>query len=146
MAVVQTFRELKVYRAGLDVARQIFSASQAFPREERYSLTDQIRRSSRAVCAMLAEAWARRRYPAAFIDKINQALGETMESQAWLDHARGCSFLSAEEFTQLDDKLQHIGAMLSRMIERAEDFRPSASSANENRLREEAACEFLFED
>ena len=137
MAIAQTFRDLKVYQVAHGVAQKIFELTRRLPAEERFSLTDQIRRSSRAVGAMLAEAWARRRYRPAFIDKINQALGETMETQAWFDHAHSCRYIQAEDFSRLDAELQHIGAMLARMIVRAENFPKSASS--EARLREDEA-------
>ncbi len=137
MEIAQTFRDLKVYQAAHRVAQAIFELSRRFPAEERFSLTDQIRRSSRAVGAMLAEAWARRRYRPAFIDKINQALGETMETQAWLDHALSCRYLQAEDFSRLDAELQHVGAMLARMIARAEDF--SKNAPPNARLREDEA-------
>jgi four helix bundle protein len=87
MAAAKSFRDLKVYQAAREAALQIFTATKTFPREERYALTDQIRRSSRAVKAMIAEAWARRRYKAAFINKIDEALGEANETQSWLDDA-----------------------------------------------------------
>jgi four helix bundle protein len=93
MAIIKSFRELEVYEMAREQAKRIFAISKSFPKEEKYSLTDQIRRSSRAVNAMIAEAWARRRYPAAFINKIDEALGEAMETQAWLDHALDCDYL-----------------------------------------------------
>ena len=96
--------------------------SRGFPAEERYSLTDQIRRSSRAVKAMIAEAWGRRRYKAVFVNKLDEALGEATETQSWLDDARDAQYLSSEEFNSLDSKSIVIGQMLSRMIDRADDF------------------------
>jgi len=84
MAAARSFRDLKVYQAAREAALCIFAATKSFPREERYALTDQIRRSSRAVKAMIAEAWARRRYKAAFINKVDEALGEANETQSWL--------------------------------------------------------------
>jgi len=78
MAIIRSFRELDVYALGREQAKRIFVISKGFPKEEKFSLTDQIRRSSRAVNAMIAEAWARRRYRAAFINKIDEALGEAM--------------------------------------------------------------------
>jgi four helix bundle protein len=122
MAEIKSFRDLDVYKLAREQARQIFVLSKIFPMEERFSLTDQMRRSSRAVNAMIAEAWARRRYQAAFINKINEALGETMETQAWLDHALDCGYLVHNQHRALDDSWQTIGAMLNRMIERADDF------------------------
>jgi four helix bundle protein len=109
-------------KMGREEARKVFLATKQFPREERYSLTDQIRRSSRAVNAMPAEAWARRRYRAAFVNKIDEALGEAVETQAWLDHALACDYLQAEEHRQLDGGWQSIGAMLRRMMDRADTF------------------------
>ena len=82
MAVIRTFRDLDVYKLGMEEAKKIFLLTKSFSPEERYSLTDQIRRSSRAVNAMVAEGWDRRRYPASFVNKINEALGEAMETQA----------------------------------------------------------------
>lgn len=117
MAEIKSFRDLDVYRLAREQAKQIFVLSKIFPMEERFSLTDQIRRSSRAVNAMIAEAWARRMYRAAFVNKINEAMGEAMETQAWLDHALDCGYLSRQ-----DEAWQKVGAMLNRMIERADDF------------------------
>lgn len=96
--------------------------TKSFPKEERYSLTDQIRRSSRAVDAMIAEAWARRKYRAAFVNKIDEAMDEAMETQAWLDHALDCNYLNNVHYKELNAAWQHIGAMLNRMIDRADDF------------------------
>lgn len=127
MAEIKSFRDLDVYRLARDQAKQIFVLSKIFPMEERFSLTDQIRRSSRAVNAMIAEAWARRRYQAAFINKIDEALGEAMETQAWLDHAVDCGYLDRNQHRALDDSWQKIGAMLNRIIQRADDFCRHAS-------------------
>jgi four helix bundle protein len=122
MAAIKSFRDLDVYKLALGEAKKIFIVTKAFPREEIYSLTDQIRRSSRAVDAMLAESWARRRYPAAFINKVNEALGEAMETQSWLDQALECEYISPDQHRELDKSWQYIGAMLNRMIQRADDF------------------------
>jgi len=122
MASIKGFRDLDVYQKVRVQAKRIFIITREFPKEEKYSLTDQIRRSSRAVNAMLGESWARRRYPAAFINKVNEALGEVMETQAWLDHALDCEYISSDLYHELDESWQHIGAMLNRMIQRAGDF------------------------
>jgi len=122
MTPAKSFRDLKVYQAAREAARVIFELSKNFPRDERYSLTDQIRRSSRAVKAMLAEAWARRRYKAAFVNKIDEALGEAYETQPWLDDAVDSTNLSKQEFEDLDRRYDAIGGMFSRMIDRADDF------------------------
>lgn len=122
MPLIRNFRELKVYQAARAESQKIYVRSRNFPPEEKYSLTDQIRRSSRAVKAMVAEAWARRRYRAVFINKIDEALGEATETQSWLDDCLDCGYLSAEEFKQMDAAWQAIGAMLNKMIARAADF------------------------
>ena len=122
MAAAKSFRELKVYVAAREAAQRIFIVSGHFPREERYALTDQVRRSSRAVKAMLAEAWARRRYKAAFINKVDEALGEANETQSWLDDALDSAYVSKNDFDELDGRYQAIGGMLARMIDRADDF------------------------
>jgi len=96
--------------------------SREFPVEERYSLTDQIRRSSRAIKAMIAEAWGRRRYRAVFVNKLDEALGEATETQSWLDDARDSGYVLPEQFDPLDSQYVSIGKMLSRMIDRADDF------------------------
>jgi four helix bundle protein len=126
MAIIKSFRDLDVYVLAREQAKRIFTISKSFPKEEKYSLTDQMRRSSRAVAAMMAEAWARRRYPAAFINKIDEAMGEAMETQAWLDHALDCDYLDRNQHHSLDEVSQKVGAMLNRIIQRADDFCRSA--------------------
>jgi four helix bundle protein len=127
MPIIRSFRDLDVYVLAREQAKTIFMISKSFPKEEKYSLTDQMRRSSRAVNAMIAEAWARRRYPAAFINKIDEAMGEATETQAWLDHALDCEYLDRNQHRALDEVCQKVGAMLNRMIQRADDFCKSAS-------------------
>ncbi len=127
MASIRSFRDLDVYTQAREQAKRVFFASKSFPREERFSLTDQIRRSSRAVNAMIVEAWARRMYPAAFVNKIDEAMGEAMETQAWLDHALDAEYINQSQHRTLDDSWQRIGAMLNRMIQRADDFCKTAS-------------------
>src|SRR5881227_1689568 len=99
MQSAKSFHDLKVYQAAREAAQLIFVVSKNFPPEERYSLIDQIRRSSRSVKAMIAEAWARRRYKAAFVNKIDESLGEGYETQSWLDDALDAGYLSKEQFT-----------------------------------------------
>jgi four helix bundle protein len=122
MAAIKSFRDLDVYRMARVQSKKIFLITKSFPKEEMFALSNQIRRSSRAVGAMLAESWARRRYPAAFVSKLNEALGETMETQAWLDQALDCEYINSQLYHELDESWQHIGAMLTRMIQRADDF------------------------
>jgi four helix bundle protein len=122
MAAIRGFRDLIVYQRALKEAKKVFQMSKRFPAEEKYSLTDQIRRSSRAVGSMLAEAWARRRYQAAFISKTVEALGEAMETQSWLDHAIMCGYIERDEYRESDGAWQEVGAMLQGMIDQAPKF------------------------
>jgi len=131
-----------VYQATRETAQTIFEISKNFPREEQYSLTDQIRRSSRAVKAMIAEAWARRRYKAAFVNKIDEALGEAYETQSWLDDALDAGYLSKENFDDLDNRYDMIGGMLSRMIDRADDFCKYAPSTDYRSVTREEESPF----
>src|SRR2546429_8562894 len=104
MTIARSFRDLTVYQKADEVAKKIFVLSRKFPPAERYSLTDQIRRSSRAVKAMIAEAWGRRRYKAVFINKLDEALGEATETQSWLDDILSSEYLSAAEFNVLNSQ------------------------------------------
>ncbi len=122
MALIKSFRDLNVYQAAGAENQKIYVRSRSFPAEEKYSLTDQIRRSSRAVKAMVAEAWGRRRYRAVFINKIDEALGEATETQSRLDDCLDCSYIPADEFKQMNAAWQSIGARLIKMIIRADDF------------------------
>lgn len=122
MARAISFRDLDVYKLARQQSKTIFELTVRFPKAEQYSLTDQVRRSSRAVNAMIGEAWAKRRYVAAFANKLNEAQGEAMETQVWLDHALDCRYLDSASHATLDDHWQHVGAMLNRMIDRADEF------------------------
>jgi four helix bundle protein len=122
MAIIRSFRDLKVYQLSRGQAQQVFKLTQTFPRDERYSLTDQIRRSSRAVKSMIAEAWAHRRYPAPFVSKMTDALGEATETQSWLDDALDCGYITGNQHRELDEIWQSLGGMINNTIERADDF------------------------
>jgi four helix bundle protein len=130
MSVARSFRDLRVYQLAPSAAGEVFDVSKGFPREERYALTDQIRRSARATKAMIAEAWARRRYKAVFINKLDEALGEASETQSWLDDAFDSGYLEAEQHEKLDSRWRSIGGMLGRMIDRASDFCKFASDTD----------------
>jgi len=143
MEPAKSFRDLKVYQAAREAARLVFDYSKNFPPEERYSLTDQVRRSSRAVKALVAEAWARRRYRAAIVNKVDEALGEAYETQSWLDDALDGAYISKENFAELDKRYDAIGAMLSRMIDRADDFCKHAPGTDYRSIvREEDEAQF----
>jgi four helix bundle protein len=108
--------EMEVYRMAFDAAMRIFELTKKFPVEERYSLTDQIRRSSRSVCANLAEAWRKRRYAAAFILKLNDSEAEAAETQTWLEFAVRCGYLDPETGQELHHTYDNILGKLVRII------------------------------
>ena len=117
---IEHFRELRVYQQAFEAAMRIYELSKAWPAEERFSLTDQIRRSSRSVCANIAEAWRKRRYPAHFISKLSDADSEAGENQAWLDFALRCGYLTQEEHRVLDHCYETIcGGLVKMMTEPA---------------------------
>jgi len=110
---VQSFNELEVYQLAFAVQQEIFELSQRFPKQEAYSLTDQIRRSSRSVGANIAEAWRKRRYPAHFASKLTDSDGENAETQHWLRTAEACQYLDTPTVEALLEKTHQIGAKLA---------------------------------
>jgi len=115
-------RDLKVYQVAYDLAMEIFHLSKLFPREEIYSLTDQIRRSSRSVAANLAEGFRKRRYPNMFVSKLADCDAEATETQVWLDFAFDCGYLSKENRDHLTLGYEEVGKMLSGMMSHPEKF------------------------
>lgn len=115
---IQKHTELLVYRKALEAAMSVFAMSKEFPREEVYSLTDQVRRSSRSICANLAEAWRKRRYPAAFVSKLSHAESEAAETQVWLEFAVKCGYLDRARgklvYRAYDEILRILVAMISK--------------------------------
>ena len=120
----QGFRGLSVYRLGYQLAMRIFHESKRFPPEERYSLTDQIRRCSRSVPSNVAEGYRKRCYPKMFVSKLADADGEAAETQVWLDFARDCGYLRAEAHAELKSGYEEVGKMLGGMIANPEKFSP----------------------
>lgn len=127
----ESFRELRVYQKARELSREVFRISRDLPREEKYSLTDQIRRASRSVGAQIAEAWAKRRYEAHFIAKLSDADAEQMETQHWLGCTLDCAYSPLETLRPLVERCMEIGRMLHSMIEKAATFCDST-----NRLQE----------
>ncbi len=113
---IESAKDLRVYQKAYALAVELFELSKEFPKEERYALTDQIRRSTRSVCANLREAWANRRYPAHFVSKLTDCDGENSETDTWLDFAMGCGYLTAARHKKLTDECSFIGSMLGKMI------------------------------
>ena len=122
LGYARRFQELAVYKKSRVLAREVFHASKGFPRDEAYSLTDQLRRASRSVGAQIAEAWAKRRYPKHFVSKLTDADGEQLETQHWLTTAYDCGYLSAEETRRLGELCLEAGRMLGEMISKADQF------------------------
>jgi len=118
---IRHFRDLDVYHA-LATGLCVYELTRKFPVEERYALTDQVRRSSRSVCANIAEAWRKRRYKAAFISKLSDAEGEAAETQVHLEFAFHHSYVSRDEFLSVDDAYEKICAQLARMIDEPEKW------------------------
>ena len=116
MSAIKDHHELRVYQLAFESAMRIFELTRAFPREETYSLTDQIRRSSRSVCANIVEAWRKRRYPASFVSKLSDADTEAAETLVWLDFALRCGYLGKEKHAELTEHYNHICAQLTTMM------------------------------
>ncbi len=119
---INSVRDLEVYNIAFDTAMEIFEISKRFPNEEKYSLTDQIRRSSRSVCANLAEGWRKRRYKAVFINKLSDVAQEAAETQTWLEFALRCNYVSEEMFEKLDERYEHVFAMIISMERKVDSF------------------------
>lgn len=129
---VKHFRELKVYQKQREISREVFQLSKQFPAEEKFSLTDQIRRSSRSIGAQIAEAWGKRRYPKHFISKLTDADGEQLETQHWLIEARDCEYLSEDDFHRLTISCEELGRMLGSMSQKANSFAGSPDHLQED--------------
>lgn len=119
---IRSAKDLVVYQKAYALAMEVFKVSKSFPREEVYSLTDQIRRASRSVCTNLREAWAKRRYEAHFVSKLTDADGENSEADTWLDFARDCDYLSVGDHDRLVGLSAEVGAMLGAMINNPSAF------------------------
>jgi four helix bundle protein len=113
---VADYKELRVYRLAFESAMEVFELSRNWPSEEKFSLTDQIRRSSRSVCTNIAEAWRKRRYEAAFVSKLSDSDGEAAETEVHLDFALRCGYLLPEKHPRLRDQYDHICAQLTKMM------------------------------
>ena len=122
MERIRTHHDLRVFQLSFEAGMEIFRFSKNFPKEEKYSLTDQIRRSSRSVSGNIAEAWRKRRYQKAFIAKLSDSEGEAAETQVWLDYARACEYIDDKVHDQLYDKYDHILSMIINMTNHPEKW------------------------
>ncbi|MEI6823442.1 MAG: four helix bundle protein [Bacteroidota bacterium] len=122
MEKIKTHFELKVFQLSFTSGMKIFNITKTFPKEEIYSLTDQIRRSSRSVSSNIAEAFRKRKYPKSFIAKLSDSEGEAAETQVWLDYALKCNYIDISTHADLFDKYDHIIAMLVNMSTKSENW------------------------
>ena len=122
MKYVKSYKELEVYKTSRDLSKKVFLKSQKFPRDEKFSLTDQIRRSSRSIGAQIAEAWGKRKYEKHFILKLSDADSEQFETQHWIEIACECQYLNETDKTSLLSNCESIGKMLQSMIDKAPLF------------------------
>ena len=120
--IAKDFKDLRVYQMAFESAMKIFELTKKFPHEERYSLSDQIRRSSRSICANIAEAWRKRKYQAAFVLKLSDSDAESAETGVWLDFALHCGYLDKTVYQTLLDNYDHICRQLTKMMSQAETW------------------------
>jgi len=122
MNELRGYRDLIVFQKSYKLAMEIFEITKAFPKEEKYSLTDQIRRSSRSIPTNIAESWAKRIYPKVFVNKLSDALGEENETEVWLDFSRDCEYITTEKHSILIKEYDEVRRMLISMIHTPEKF------------------------
>ena len=122
MSKVGSFKDLIVYQKAYKCAMEIFEISKTYPNEETYSLTDQIRRSSRSVTACMAESWAKRKYEKAFVSKLSDSLGEEYETEGWLDYYHDCKYITHETHNNLLEEYDEVRRMLLSMINNPEKW------------------------
>ncbi len=129
----QGFQELLAYQVALQMQQEVFELTRKFPREEMFSLTDQIRRSSRSIGAQIAEAWAKRRYEAYFISKLTDTDSECLETLHWIETARRCGYLADEQAAHLAAQYDRVGRLIAGMIVKAAAFcgKPSSRQIRE---------------
>lgn len=133
--IARSFRGLIAYQKARTAVKAVFELTRTFPADERFELTSQIRRSARSTKAMIAAAWARRRYRAAFISKLDEALEEAVETQSWFDDALDRGYLNEARFGELDSEWEAIGAMIQGMINKADSFCRLAPDVDHRSIR-----------
>jgi len=122
MSAIKTHLDLRVYQLSFEAAMEIFEISKTFPNEEKYSLTDQVRRSSRSVSANISEAWRKRKYPKSFIAKLSDSEAEGAETQVWLDYSLACKYINEKTHNILFEKYDNILGMLVNMMKHPEKW------------------------
>ncbi len=119
---MSSFKDLIVYKKAFSLSMEIFEVSKGFPKEEKYSLTDQVRRSSRSVCANIGEAYRKRRYPAHFISKLTDSDAENSETQVWIDFAFACKYIDENTFVSFTQRSEEVGRLINHMIANPEKY------------------------
>jgi four helix bundle protein len=122
MSQANSFKDLIVYQKAYELAMEIFEISKSYPNEEKYSITDQIRRSSRSVTSNIAEAWARRRYVKSFANKLTDSLGEEYETEVWLDYSRDTKYITSLQHSELMKKYDEVRKILISIINNPEKW------------------------
>jgi four helix bundle protein len=141
LSYAKSFRDLLVYQKARQLAQEIFQVTTTFPKTEMFSLTDQIRRSSRSIGAQIAEAWAKRRYERHFLSKLTDADGEQQETQHWIETAADCGYLTPNQAAELRKKCEEIGRLLGGMMAKAELF-----CGEPAKVIREAIAEYIVSD
>ncbi|GAB4231497.1 MAG: hypothetical protein Kow0049_13890 [Stanieria sp.] len=134
MVSIRSFKDLRVWQNAMDVAMNIFELTKSFPTEERFALTDQIRRSSRSVAANLTESWRKRRYPAAFVSKLSDAETEAAETQTWIEIALRCGYITHQEAEELDLRIEEILGQIVTMASQPEKWTIKSHSLAQKKL------------
>jgi four helix bundle protein len=122
MTYVKSFRDLEVYKLAREVSKEVYILTKSYPVDEKYSLTDQIRRSSRSVGAQIAESWGKRKYELHFISKLSDADSEQLETQLWIEISREYDYINSETSESLMQKCEAIGKMIQSMIDKSSTF------------------------
>ena len=122
MSYALSFKDLEAYKLAREISFEIFNISKLFPAEEKYSLTDQISRSSRSIGAQIAESWGKRRYEKHFISKLTDADSEHFETQHWLEIALECNYITKDQFQEIMNKSESLGKMINNMIQKSNQF------------------------
>ena len=120
--MIKSVKDLKVYKMAYKLAMEIFKITKKFPKEETYSLTDQMRRSSRSVAINIREGYAKRRYEQVFIRHLNDSLGSSEETRGWLDFAKDCTYIMKNEHKKLDDGYDEVNAMIYRLMKNWQNY------------------------
>jgi four helix bundle protein len=122
MSQVNSFRDLIVYQKAYKLAMEIYEVSKGFPKEEKYSLTDQMRRSSRSVTSNIAEVWARKHYLKSFVNKLTDSLGEEYKTEVWLDYSHDAKYITIDKYSEIINEYNEVRKMLISMINHPEKW------------------------